>query len=239
MTVPFEIPLGKWTRTVAGDISASQYCGLVMSGANVVVAGNGNRIVGVLQNKPSAAGQGAEIQSYLVSKALLGDTVTAGMDLAMDASGRFVQATGSDAIVGQCIVGGAVGQIGSVVLLGSVAADPRSHFVGIQDIVVSAGTSFWVVAPVAGNIARVRSIVTTVLAGAAEPGALALELGGTLVVDSGVVIAAEAAVGDTDDSGAIAAGGTTLVAAGDPIEITTDSVPTSGAVSVEIEIVPS
>ncbi len=235
----YEIPLGKWSATVAGDISASQYCGLVMSGANVVVAGAGARIVGVLQNKPDAAGKAAEIQSYLITKAKLGGTVTAGADVAMDASGRFVVATGSAAIVGQCLVGGDVNQIGCVILSTSVAADPRSHFVIVQDMTISGGVSRWIVAPASGNIARVRTIVTTVLTGAAEPGAVALELGGTLVVGSGVVIAAEAAVGDTDDSGAITPGGTTAVSAGDAIEITCDSVPTTGAVTVVIEIVPS
>ena len=234
----FEIPLLKWTRDAGADLRTSQYLGLKMSGANVVLAGNGERIVGVLQNKPNS-GEAVEIQTLGITKGVLGDTVTAGADVAMDASGRFVPAAGSDAIIGMCLVGAAVGEIGTILLATGVVADPRSAFVGIQDIDVSSGTSFWVLAPVTGNIARVKSIVTTILAAGAEPAALALELATVKVVGSDVVIAATAAVGTVDDSGAIAPGGTTAVTAGDPIEITTDSVPTSGAVSVEIEIVPS
>jgi hypothetical protein len=234
----FEIPLFKWTLPAGADLSASQYRGLVASGANTIVAGAGVRVIGALQNKPTS-GQAAEIQTYGITFAELGGTVTAGADVSMDSAGRFVVSSGSAAILGSCLVGGAVGDIGSVLLGTGVVADPRSAFIQIQDIDVSSGTSFWVIAPVAGNIARVRSIVTTVLAGAAEPAALALELATVLVVGSAVVVAAEAAVGVVDDSGAITPGGTTLVAAGDPIEITTDSVPTSGAVSLLIEIVPS
>ncbi len=235
----FEIPEFRWTREAAADQSEKQYRGLVMSGSQVAIAGAGVRIVGVLQNKPSAAGNAATIESHGITKGELGATVAANADVSMDSAGRFITSAGAAAILGICLEGGDVGDVGTILLNVGVVADPRSHFVGIQDILVTSGTSFWVVAPVTGNIARVRSIVTTVLSGAAEPAALALELGGTLVVGSEVVVAAEAAVGVTDDSGAITPGGTTAVTAGDAIEITTDSVPTGGAVSVEIEIVPS
>lgn len=238
MAVPFEIPFVKWPRPAGADLRLKQYCGLIMSGANVITATVGARIVGVQQNKPNLAAA-VEIQSNGVTKIELGDTVAAGDDLAMDATGRFIPATGAAAIVALAIVGGAVGEVGCALLNVSVAADPRSHFLLVQDITISGGVSRWIVSPVAGNIARVRSIVTTVLTGPAEPGALALELATVLVVGSAVVIAAEAAVGVTDDSGAIAPGGTTLVAAGDAIEITCDSVPTSGAVTAVIEIVPT
>lgn len=235
----FEIPFIQWTREAAADLSAGQFRGLVMSGSQVAIAGAGARIVGVLQNKPAAAGRAATIYSGGLTKAEMGATVAANADVAIDATGRFVTAAGSAAICGIAIEGGDVGDIGTVLLFASTAADPRSHFLTVQDVDVSGGASFFAVAPVAGNIARVRTVVTTVLAGAAEPGAVALELATVLVVGSGVTIAAEAAVGDTDDSGAITPGGTTAVAAGDAIEITTDSVPTSGVVTVVIEIVPS
>lgn len=234
----FEIPLFKWTRNAGADLSAKQYSGLIPSGDNVVAATAGARIIGVVQNKPGL-NAAVEIQTYGISKILFGATVAAGADVAVDANGAFVTAAGSAAVVGKCLVGGDAGEIGCALLWASVAADPNSIFVVVQDMTISGGTSRWIVAPVAGNIARVRTIVTTVLAGAGEPGAVALELGGTLVIGSGVVIAAEAAVGDTDDSGAITPGATTVVAAGDAIEVTCDSVPTSGAVSVLIEIVPS
>lgn len=235
----FEIPLLKWTREAAADLSAAQYMGLVMSGTQVALAGADVRIIGVLQNKPAAAGRGAEIMSQGITKGEFGATVSANADVSMDATGRFITSAGSAAILGVAIEGGAVGEVGTILLNVGVVADPRSHFVSIQDILVTSGTSFWVVAPVTGNIARMRTIVTTILSIAAEPAALALELATVLVVGSEVVVAAEAAVGVTDDSGAITPGGTTAVTAGDAIEITTDSVPTGGAVSVEIEIVPS
>lgn len=235
----FEIPLLKWTREAAADLSASQYYGLVMSGAQVAVAGAGVRIVGVQQNKPAAAGRACEMISQGITKGELGATVAANADVSMDATGRFITSAGSAAILGIALEGGDVGEVVSILLNVGVVADPRNAFVGIQDIDVSSGTSFWVIAPVTGEITRVKSIVTTVLAGAAEPAALALELATVKVVGSDVVVAAESAVGTVDDSGAIAVHATTAVTAGDPIEITTDSVPTSGAVSVEIEITPA
>lgn len=234
----FEIPFVKWPRNAGADLRLKQYHGLIMSGANVISATVGARIVGVQQNKPNI-NQAVEIQSGGITKVELGGTVTAGADVAMDATGRFIVAAGAAAIVGQCIVGGDVSEIGCVILLGSVAADPRSHFILVQDVDISGGTSRWIVSPVAGNIARVRTIVTTVLAAGGEAGLVTLELATVLVVGSNVVIAALAAVGDTDDSGAIGAGGTTLVAAGDAIEVVNDGTPTSGVVTVVIEIVPT
>jgi hypothetical protein len=234
----FEIPLFKWTMPANADLRLTQYLALVMSTDEADTAGAGVRIIGVQQNKPNIH-QAVEIQSYGITKVMLGATVVAGADLAVDAAGKFITAAGAAAIVGQCLVGGDVDEVGCALLGASVAADPRNHFVGIQDKDVSSGTSFWVVAPVTGDIARVRSIVTTVLAGAGEPAALALELATVLVVGSEVVVAAEAAVGDTDDSGAITPHASTAVTAGDAIEITTDSTPTSGEVSIEIEIKPS
>jgi len=238
MTVPFEIPFVKWSRPAAADLRLTQYTGLVMSAANVTTAGVGTRIVGVQQNKPNT-GQAVEIQSNGITKVELGDTVAAGGDVSMDATGRFIPSTGSAAILGVCIVGGAVGEVGCVLLSASVLADPRSHFILVQDVDVSTGTSRWIVSPVAGDIARVRTIVTTILSIAVEPGLVTLELATVLVVGSNTIIAAEAPVGETDDSGAIAPHASTLVAAGDPIEIVNDGIPTSGVVTVVIEIVPT
>lgn len=238
MAVPFEIPFVKWSRPAAADLRLTQYTGLVMSAANVTTAGAGNRIVGVQQNKPNSA-QAVEIQSNGITKVELGDTVAAGGDVSMDATGRFIPSTGSAAIVGLCIVGGAVSEIGCVLLNVSVAADPRSHFILVQDVDISGGASRWILSPVTGEIARVRTIVTTILAAGGEAGLVTLELATVLVVGSNTIIAAIANPGDTDDSGAITPAASTAVTAGDAIEVVNDGTPTSGVVTVVIEIVPT
>ncbi len=100
----------------------------------------------------------------------------------------------------------------------------------------SASIDVFAVAPVAGEISRFRSIVDIVTAAI---GTLTLELGGTTVAGSAVTVAAVAAAGVADDSGAIAPGVTTAVAAGDQIGLVSDGVPTDGAVDCKIEIQPT
>ena len=91
------------------------------------------------------------------------------------------------------------------------------------------------VCPVAGRIRRIRSIVQTALGGGAC--VLTADVNTTLVTGSTVTVAASAAKGDRDDSGAISHA-TTVVAAGDRIEVDSDGGSASGTVKYIVEVEP-
>ncbi len=84
--------------TASADLSASQFCGAKVSGVNTVTVGAAaaDVVIGVIQNKPTS-GQAVELAVGGVSKVKAGAAVTAGAQLMMDASGRFITAatTGS------------------------------------------------------------------------------------------------------------------------------------------------
>ena len=77
-------------------------------------------ILGVLQDE-GTTGQGVGVRLYGHTKIVLGDTVAAGAEVSTDTSGRAVAITaGSDTTTyraGVCTAGGAVGEIGEMVLI--------------------------------------------------------------------------------------------------------------------------
>ena len=85
------------------DLSAKQYFGIEPVAASGVtkaaLAGNGEDIIGVLQNKPES-GEAATIAISGVTKASAGGVITAGGNVALDAAGEFVAAASGDVIVG-------------------------------------------------------------------------------------------------------------------------------------------
>jgi hypothetical protein len=103
----------------AADLSSSQYCAVnVDTSGEAALPSAGGRIIGVLQNDPTA-GKEATIQIAGVSKMILAGTVAAGDWVKVDAAGKAVAtAVAGDEVVGICLVGGAVGNTGSVLLLG-------------------------------------------------------------------------------------------------------------------------
>lgn len=99
----------------AGDLSADQY--LIMAKNTTTrqvakAAADSDEIVGVLQNKPAAAGRAATVRCGAVTKVIAGATVAAGDQVTSDANGKAVKSTYSDADLvlqlGVCITGGAL-----------------------------------------------------------------------------------------------------------------------------------
>jgi hypothetical protein len=167
-----------------------------------------------------------------------GAAVSAGDSISSDATGRAVTSPAGSPILGTALeAAGGAGEM--ITVLVQKGASPNTVVLTLPLFDVSTGTSDYLVSPIAGEISRVRTVVTTALTIAAEPALVTLELATVLVVGSNTVIAAEAAVGDTDDSGAITPGASTTVAAGDAIEVTNDGVPTSGVATVIVEITPA
>ena len=80
----------------SADISAYQYCfmGMPDSSGQVTFTGAGEHILGILQNKPAAAGRGASVRVYGVSKLVVDGNVGAivpGDRLISDAAGKGVK----------------------------------------------------------------------------------------------------------------------------------------------------
>ena len=107
------------------DLSTHQFKFMKVSGdftvdLNTTNAGN---CLGVLQDKPNAAGVPANVMVDGVTKVKLGATLTAGAEVMSNASGVAVAATGVNAVVmGVLLEGGASGEIVTMQLLRSAKA---------------------------------------------------------------------------------------------------------------------
>lgn len=112
------------SMNAAGDLSTKQYCHVKMSADNTVTtAGNGQESIGILQDKPSAAGRAGAVCLTGISKVLLGGTVTAGQYISADANGAAVVPATAERITGLCTKGGAAGEVGEAII-GSYGAAP-------------------------------------------------------------------------------------------------------------------
>lgn len=100
----------KETMLAGADLSSSQFTFVKMNTTNrtVVAAGNGEAAFGVLQNDP-ASGEAAAVCVHGRTLIEVGETLTAGDSVGIDANGKAVTATSSDVIVGICIDGAATG----------------------------------------------------------------------------------------------------------------------------------
>lgn len=108
------------TRPAASDQSANQYRIVELDSSGNVSACNaaGELGIGVLQNKPSAAGQAAEVAVLgSVSKIVFGATVAANAKVTTDNVGRGVTAVSTNHVVGVCIKGGAINEIGEMLVI--------------------------------------------------------------------------------------------------------------------------
>jgi hypothetical protein len=88
----------------AADLSGKQHLGMTLTDSdtvNVPAAAN-DFCVGVLQNKPAAAGRGARCKVGFV-KFRAGGALSAGDPMTMAASGYFTTATSGTRQVGQCM----------------------------------------------------------------------------------------------------------------------------------------
>lgn len=100
----------------SADLSAKQYFFMKTSATGVASAGNGEKAVGVLQNKPDALGKAATIAIAGVTKVLAGGTVAVDGDVASDAAGEAVAAATGDQILGIALEAGVDGDIIAILL---------------------------------------------------------------------------------------------------------------------------
>ena len=127
----------------SGDLSASQFCAMALnsSGQALLPAANAS-IFGVLQNDPSVVGHACEMQVGAVAKWKLGGTVAAGDYVKVDSSGRAVTADGTAIAAGYamglCIEGGAINNIGSILVLANTSV---TAVTGIDALTTAAAAS--------------------------------------------------------------------------------------------------
>jgi hypothetical protein len=112
----YEIPLETLTFIAAADLSAKRYYGVKLdANGQVVLAGDGESAVGVLQNTP-ISGEAARVMTLGVTFGVAAGNIAAGANVAMDANGKFVSAGGADAIIGTALKSAVADDIFSVLL---------------------------------------------------------------------------------------------------------------------------
>jgi len=108
------------------DLSTKQYFFVKKSATDdqcVIADTDGEVVLGVLQNKPNAAGVEAEVMVAGVSKIEAGEALTAGDLIGTDSSGKAKKIEGSitgadvgDFVFGICLVGVASGEVATVLI---------------------------------------------------------------------------------------------------------------------------
>lgn len=90
------------TREANADLSALQFTfvDLDANGQVGVPTGAGAMAIGVLQDKPAAAGRAAEVDVIGVTKVIAGAATAAGLDIQTTAAGLGIEALTGDVIIG-------------------------------------------------------------------------------------------------------------------------------------------
>ncbi len=107
------------TLPAAGDLSAKQFrfVNVNSSGQAAAVASAGGAGIGVLQNKPDAAGKAATVAHAGVVKVVAGGSITAGANVQSDANGEAITAASGDVVLGVALAGAADGDLVPVLLV--------------------------------------------------------------------------------------------------------------------------
>ena len=97
----------------AADLSAAQYKIVQINSSGQAALANATSLtVGVLQNKPTAAGRIATVAVHGVCKCVAGGSITAGARLTSDANGNAVAAsTAGDAVIGVALDSASSGDV--------------------------------------------------------------------------------------------------------------------------------
>lgn len=87
------------TYIAGADLSSSQHLFVKVSGAGVVLAGDGDEAAGVLQNSP-ISGEAASVAVSGMVKVVAGGTIAVGAKVGADAAGKAVTAASGDIELG-------------------------------------------------------------------------------------------------------------------------------------------
>lgn len=106
-----------YSAIASADLSSHQYK-IVKEGASGVAVANATDLnqIGVLQDKPTAAGQACNVRWAGISKVRYGGTIARGDRLTSDANGLAIVATTGKLIVGIAAVAGVSGDVGTIII---------------------------------------------------------------------------------------------------------------------------
>lgn len=105
------------TEEAGADLSALQFHFVVMSSdGQVDGAGDGGAAIGVLQNKPSSAGEAASVAIGGVSKVVVGSAIIAGQRVASASDSEAIPAATGDIVMGVALESGDAGDLIRVLL---------------------------------------------------------------------------------------------------------------------------
>lgn len=106
------------TREASGDLSTKQYYAVkIDSNAQIAVAGEGDKGIGILQDKPAAANRAGCVAIGGISKCVWGGSVTKGDRVVQNSTGKLVTVgSGDDWSLGVALSTGASDTIGTVLI---------------------------------------------------------------------------------------------------------------------------
>lgn len=181
----YEVPLQSiGTKVTAADLSAKQsYAVKLNSSGNVAIADTaGEKVLGILQNKPDS-GRVADVAIAGVVKAILGGTVDEGDSLTVDANGKLVVGYGADRKVAISIDAGVSGDVVQVLLMqeqGFCQHGPHSKSLHYNLADIADGDIASVFVPgYAGRIKKFYAVTTKVATTGGKLTTLNLEIGTT------------------------------------------------------------
>ena len=199
-----------------------------------------NALIGVVADLGAASGERVDAHVAGVAFVEYGGTVARGDPLTSDANGKAVAAVfdGSSKVntIGRAMASGVSGDVGLVAIAPSRIGAEKAFvpfFINQTDLL--AGTSQFVVSPVAGNVTKVTTAVQVAVT---TGGNITAKIGGTAIDGLAVVVADAAAVGDIDsDAPSSPTHATTVIAKDGAIEIVVDAAfATAGALNGFVEV---
>ena len=122
----FENEQLRTTFSAAGDLSANQYRVMRLSGVmtvNLASLNTAKTAIGVLLNKPAAAGRAAALALSGVTKAYAGGTVTAAQLITHDGSGQVITAVSGSMVLGHALESGVANDLISIRLMPYFSGD--------------------------------------------------------------------------------------------------------------------
>lgn len=121
-----------FTWAASGDLSTDQFKFVTLnSSKQLALAGADVECLGVLQDKPSAAGKNGQVRYFGISKVIAGGSFNAGDKIASDSNGKAVKATAASVsagtpeplagshVIGLALEAGTSGQTSTILLLHS------------------------------------------------------------------------------------------------------------------------
>jgi hypothetical protein len=119
----YEIDTLDISMKAAGNLSAYQYCFVKISADNTVdVCGDGEQALGVLQNKPSAAGQAARVRVMGASRIIGGETLAFSNKVGSGALGVGMVKSADKAYYNGIVIEGtgtwSAAEVGTILLVG-------------------------------------------------------------------------------------------------------------------------